>query len=406
MASSIVRAQTIAGSPQIINTYVGGIFNGYTSSGYTIKSNRFVSLQPTGAVNTSFNPWDSSLRPAGVFFSGFTEGYTATSVNSIAVQSDGKILVGGNFTKYITNNNIYECSNLVRLNTDGSLDAVYTGSPKSFDAPILTVAVDYSGRTIVGGQFTKFGGANHNYIMRFSSDTTVDTTFVDPGLNGQVNVIVPTPYHKTGTSFSYSYLVGGEFNNLLMEFDYDGNEILNGWNFATGTSVNTIALDTSTRFDYEIPTKGYNVYVGGFFTKFGLLDYKNIISFDSRANILSTFSGTSGGFNKPVYSIVVRPDNIILVGGEFTFYSGTTSSSMVMLYNDGQIYNTFDFNGYVNAIALDCCGKFLVGGTFTTVLSSTVNYIARFLPNGSQLDRTFHSDGFNNFVKTIYYSKS
>ena len=381
--SSIVRAKTTAGPPQIINTYVGGIFTTYSASGGSAQNfSRFVSLQPTGYVNTSFNP-------GGSYFSGTTGGiYTATSVNSIAVQSDGKILVGGNFTQYITNNNTYTCSNLVRLNTDGSLDAVYTGSTSGFSAPVLTVAVDYSGRTIVGGQFTTFDGSSRNYIMRFNSDTTVDTSFGDPGLDKQVNVIVPTPYHILyDDTMAYTYLVGGKFNKLMVELIYDGGIVLNYFNSFTGTSVNTIALNTDLLFENEI-LGNVVVYVGGDFTGYNNkpTEFNSIVSMALKdGSNYDTFKGTTDGFDRPVNSI----------------------NKFIILNVDGTVnVKNFDFNGTVNTIALDCCGKFLVGGEFTTVYSGTVNYITRFLPDASNLDKTFRSLGFNNFVKTIYYSKS
>lgn len=396
--SSVVRAQTIAGSPQIIKTYVGGLFTAYPSAG-SIKFNKFISLQPTGLVNTSFNPGDNN------YFSGDT--MSAVTVNSIAVQSDGKIIVGGNFKYYITSTSAYTSSNLIRLNTDGSVDSIYKGP---FNAPINTVAVDYSGRTIVGGGFTTYSGVNFNRIIRFNSDTTVDTTFANPdpaNFSDDVNVIVPTPYHGlAGGGAAYTYLVGGKIKNLMVEMTYAGNILANDFNTFTGTSVNTISLNTISLFEDSIDK--YTVYIGGNFTGYSNTTFNNIVSTNGEGGAQPTFSGSPNGFNKEVRSIVVHPDNKLLIGGLFQIFSGINNSDyFIILKTDGTpIFKAYDFNGYVNTIELDCCGKFLVGGEFTSVLSTTVNYITRFKPNGGQLDRTFVSQGFNNFVKTIYYSKT
>jgi hypothetical protein len=401
--SGIIRGNTTIGKQQTINTYVGGIFTKYLPD----SSKGFVSLQPTGYKNNSFNI-------GGSYFSGYVGSNTVTSVNSIAVQSDGKILVGGNFKYYITKNNVYVCTNLVRLNTDGSLDAAYTGTTFGFNEPVLTVAVDYYGRAVVGGIFTSYDGVNNNRIIRFSSDTTVDTTFTPEGFNSDVFVIVPTPYHKLSEFASgYTYLVGGRFTGLMVELDYSGQEVSGSQKFKTftGTSVNTIALDTILYFENDISQSAYKVYIGGNFTGYDSQynQFNNIIStsFNGAINY-STFSGSTDGFDAPVKSIVVHPDNKLLVGGDFTVFSGNNASSKFIILNmDGtaQVRN-FDFNASVNTIALDCCGKFLVGGDFTTVYGSTVNYITRFIPDASGLDRTFISNGFDDSVKTIYYSKS
>jgi hypothetical protein len=397
--SSVVRAQTIAGSPQIIKTYVGGLFTDYPSAG-SIKFNKFISLQPTGSVNTSFNPGDNN------YFSGDT--MSAVTVNSIAVQSDGKIIVGGNFKYYITSTSAYTSTNLIRLNTDGSVDSIYKGP---FNAPINTVAVDYSGKTIVGGEFTTYSGVNYNRIIRFNSDTTVDTTFAnpDPGIfDNDVNVIVPTPLHKFEVGSGYTYLVGGKIKNLMIELDYDGNPLINNFKTFTGTSVNTIGLNTILLFEDDILEGKYQVYIGGAFSGYSNSEFNCIVSTNAYGAAQPTFSGSSNGFNKEVRSIVVHPDNKLLVGGMFQTFSGVNNSDyFIILKTDGTpLVKVYDFNGYVNTIELDCCGKFLVGGEFTSVFSTTVNYITRFKPDGGQLDGTFVSQGFNNFVKTIYYSKT
>jgi hypothetical protein len=398
--AGIIRGKTTVGTPQTINTYVGGIFTKYLPD----NNQRFVSLQPTGYVNNNFNA-------GGSYFSGYVGSNTTTSVNSIAVQSDGKILVGGNFKYYITKNNVYECTNLVRLNTDGSLDAVYTGTTVGFNNPVLTVAVDYYGRAVVGGKFTSYDGVTNNHIIRFSSDTTVDTTFTPEGFNNDVFVIVPTPYHRFDDFTSgYTYLVGGRFNELALDLDYNGQEVSGSQRFKsfTGTSVNTIALDTILLFDDEISRGDYKVYIGGDFTGYDGQTFNNIVSTAFNGGAYSTFSGASDGFDAPVKSIVVHPDNKLLVGGDFTMFSGVNASDKFIILNmDGTAnVRNFDFNASVNTIALDCCGKFLVGGVFTTVYGSTVNYITRFIPDASGLDRTFISNGFDDSVKTIYYSKS
>lgn len=93
-----------------------------------------------------------------------------------AVQADGKVLVGGSFWTFngVTRNGI------VRLNEDGTVDngfnpgrGVYTGSyPNS---PIVCMASQPDGKTLIGGQFTQFNSTNINYIARLNSDFSSTT---------------------------------------------------------------------------------------------------------------------------------------------------------------------------------------------------------------------------------------
>jgi len=405
--SGIIRGNTTIGTPQTINTYVGGIFSEYTLNP-ELKCNAFISLKSTAYPDSSFNP-------NGSYFTG----NTPDSVNSIAVQSDEKILVGGSFIRYTTNNQTYQVSNLVRLNTDGSLDSPYTGASSSFNGDINTVAIDYLGRAVVGGGFKDYNGNRYYRMARFSSDTTLDTTFPDPDFDGDVNVIVPTPYHTIEVGTGYTYLVGGLFSGLMAELDYNGG-IVGGQVFNSvlvGLSVNAIALNTIALHDSEILNSQYIVYVGGNFsasTDGGR--FNNMIALDSSGRILGNdfninISGGTRGFNGPVYAIVVDGNGKILVGGNFTQYNGNSINYMVRLLIDGRIDESFSagtgFNGPVYSIELDCCGKVLVGGAFTIYNSVVSRRIIRLLPNGN-VDSTFAigDGGFNNDVNAIYYSKS
>ncbi len=74
----------------------------------------FAKSQP-GAIDQTFNPQDIGYG-SGDGVSGY--------VFATAIQSDGKILIGGDITKY---NNI-TVGNLVRLNPDGSPDIIFNNT--------------------------------------------------------------------------------------------------------------------------------------------------------------------------------------------------------------------------------------------------------------------------------------
>ena len=107
------------------------------------------------------------------------------TVNSIAVQAGGKILVGGNFTTIggVTRNYI------ARLNPDGSIDASFNPNPNGY---VYSIAVQADGEILVGGNFTTIGGVARNRIARLNPDGSLDTTF-NPNADKEV-----TFHHSSG----------------------------------------------------------------------------------------------------------------------------------------------------------------------------------------------------------------
>lgn len=90
-------------------------------------------------------------------------------------QSDGKILLGGDFT--LLNENQPQ-RGLARLNVDGSLDITF--KPGSIDATgkVDSLAVQPDGKILVGGSFTSLNGTPRKYLARLHPDGSLDSTFV------------------------------------------------------------------------------------------------------------------------------------------------------------------------------------------------------------------------------------
>ena len=74
---------------------------------------------------------------------------------SIAVQSDGKILVGGGFSSIGGQTRNY----IARLNADGTADMTF--NPDANDA-VISIALQADGKILVGGYFTSIGGQTRN----------------------------------------------------------------------------------------------------------------------------------------------------------------------------------------------------------------------------------------------------
>src|SRR5207302_23710 len=98
-------------------------------------------------------------------------------VDSLAVQADGKILVGGSFTTLGGQSRHY----IGRLNADGTLNSSF--NPGAADWFVHSLVLQADGKILVGGQFTTLGGQSRSGIGRLNADGALDTSF-NPGTGG------------------------------------------------------------------------------------------------------------------------------------------------------------------------------------------------------------------------------
>jgi uncharacterized delta-60 repeat protein len=110
----------------------------------------------SGAVDGTFNP-GSGVNGA---------------VHAVAVQADGKLVIGGEFTAF----NGIPRSNLARLNADGSLDTTFT--PGSITGRVEALVIQSDGKVVIGGEFSSVGGIARRSLARLNPDGSVDTGFV------------------------------------------------------------------------------------------------------------------------------------------------------------------------------------------------------------------------------------
>ena len=169
-------------SPFAGQLLVGGAFtalNNFPASG-------LARLNVDGSMDTNF---DANLNVHG-------------AVRALAIQSDGRVLLGGDFT----NVDGVTLNHLARLNTDGSLDTNFTaGLGLGANGTVNAIAVQADNRIVVVGQFTQASGVTRNRITRLMPDGTVDPTInFGDGANGAVNAVVVQPANQM-------LVIGGSF---------------------------------------------------------------------------------------------------------------------------------------------------------------------------------------------------
>ena len=112
-------------------------------------------LTVTGTADASFNPFPNNFSPSFML-----------------VQADNKVLLGGD--NFFIGTNVY--NGVIRLNANGSLDVSYNAGLGA-NAEATCGALQADGKLLIGGDFTTVDGILIPYIARFNQDGSLDATF-------------------------------------------------------------------------------------------------------------------------------------------------------------------------------------------------------------------------------------
>lgn len=330
---------------------VGGDFG---SIGGVVRSG-IARLNPDGSVDPDFNP-NPSLNG---------------SVYGMAVQPDGKIILVGSFIAKPggTFGGGGFHVDITRLNQDGSYDTGFT--PGHVDGTgleelVRSVAVQPDGKILIGGSFTSIDGIARNNAARLNADGTLDAGF-NPNLNNRAFGVAVQPDGKSLVWGEFTN-VGGVTRNRIARLNVDGT-LDAGFNPNAG-SGGVMSLVT-------LPDG--KILAGGGFNTIGGVSRSYIARLHPNGSVDTGFNANAGAV---VYSIAVQADGKILTGGYFTEMGGVTRKRMARLHADGTLDPVFnpDANDGVHAIAIQPDGRILIGGKFSTISGITRNGLAR-LPN-------------------------
>ncbi len=356
---------------------VGGYFSSLKpNGGATVARNNLARLNADGTVDSTFNPnFGGALAPG---------------VEAIALQPDGKILVGGSFTSVQPNGAATATTRnrLARLNDDGTLDAGFNPNP---DRVVLSIAVQSDGRIIIGGGFTKVqpnGAASattRNSMARLNADGSVDANY-DPNLNNGVTKVAVTP---DGKAIAVGYFTSVAPNNAgaattvghIARFNSDGS-LDTGYAATVNGNVMSLALQNNG-----------GVLIGGTFTSVSGLRRAYVARLTVNGYIDGVFDPSA---NYTVFALAEQSDGSVLIGGNFTQLqpngasAPTTRNGLARVNANGTLDSEFnpDTNGRVLVIRTQSDGKALVGGSFTSIGGVTRNFLARINTDGT-LDSSF-----------------
>jgi uncharacterized delta-60 repeat protein len=311
--------------------------------------------------------------------------------SSLAIQSDGKILIAGPLRTLQVGPSDF---GIIRLNQDGTIDFTFgisrfTAIPVGTQNDIpFSVLVQPDGKILVGGAAQGLGYA----VVRLNSDGTLDTTFDS---DGKATFGLVNPGSDTNQTFKIS-----------MFLQPDGKIILSGM----AADLTTIRINSNGTLDSSFGSSGIATAPGQTVGKAAFLqpDGKILvtgnvgnppaIAVTARYNAngtLDTSFGTGGistipsGLPKFVTSsMALQADGKIILGGE-TIPSGSNNSDLAVirllpngslensLWGTGGIVTTnLGNNDFLNAIGIQPDGKIVAVGRSGLSTVAVVRYQA------------------------------
>jgi uncharacterized delta-60 repeat protein len=307
-------------------------------------------------------------------------------VNAVAIQPDGKILIAGFFSFY----NQIPANNIVRVDTNGNIDNSFN-SGIGFNYIVNTLDIHSNTTFFTGGNFTYYDTTNADSIVLLNSIGTINPSFE---IGSTVTKSGPTAFC---TQADAKVIVVGNFNhynnvgqNHILRLNSDGSKDSTfnvGSGFLQGTGYDSRTSAIAQQLDEKI-------IVGGYFNSYNGTSVFNLIRLNTDGSIDTSFNNNSGlGW---VNLVTILSDGKMLVYG----LGNGFSDQILRLNQDGTIDPSFSsavlFNSFVSSIKIQSDGKILVVGSFTTFNSITANRIVRLNPDGT-LDSTFVAgSGFND----------
>ncbi len=274
--------------------------------------NRVARLNTDGSLDLGFNPGT---------------GANAT-VRAVLVQPDGKILIGGNFTSYNGTAREY----VARLNPDGSVDNSFTG-PDFGDSSgwwVNSLALQPDGKLLIGGTFYFSGGPSFEPgLCRVDVNGALDAAF-----NGVVQG--PTVAGNTNSLRSIYAIVVTPDGKILIVGNFSAYNNVPRGGFAKLTD--TGALDSSfpgtsdgTCNAVLVQPDG-QIVIGGVFSTFNGSAASNLVRL-SPAGVVDTAFVAAGGPDAEVNSLAMQSDTRLVFGSDWAALQGAGEGPLWRIFS-------------------------------------------------------------------------
>lgn len=382
---SQLEASNFAGTPRAA-----------VGDGKIVIAGGFTSLQPSGTGVVTTRNRIARLNANGTIDSEFDPNAN-NAVAALAVQRDGKIILGGSFSTLQPpgNENSATRNRLARLNANGTLDSEFY---PNFGGNVVAIALAPDGDVMVGGQFTSVWGrgtitTQRPYVARLNPDGSLDTGF-SASANSTVAAFAFQPDGKVilggyFTAIQSRGLATGALRNRLARVGADG------------TLDTTFQVDAEGRPLVSLVQPDGKVIIGGSFTTVGGLTRSYLARLNTDGSVDASYAPAAP--NGRVLSVVRQADGKLIIAGTFTLIGTTARSYLARLNTDGSLDTTYNTNpsGQVGALALQSDGKVLIGGNFTSL-----NHIVTTITPGAAVGTTTATTADGSATTTTTVSTS
>lgn len=362
----------------------GGQFDEY--NGVLVKD--LIRIKPDATLDYSFLP-----------FTGCN-----SKVFCTAVDQNNRILAGGAFTMY--DNEVH--GRFIRLNEDGTIDHSFNiGS--GADGEVKSIALQYDGKIILGGKFKHFNGISRNSIVRLNEDGSVDMSY-DPGnafitVNGATSWVNAIKLQADGSlvavgKFSYTD-ANSQLRSGVIRFYENG--LLDGYFYPQFSSLQEAELVEIQSLTNKILVASKDFYGihrlntdGTLDTVFNSSQQTVSLGVDNADNIYSSAlydqyytagmkKYTPNGvelstWSAPAESIAFLPNGKILVGTQYTLTRLNPDLTTDNTFGSQVMNNNFFIPGSgIYSISLQQHGQIVIGGLFKQYGDVIMNNIGRVL---------------------------
>lgn len=327
-------------------------------------------------------------------------------VRTIAVQPDGKLIISG-----VAQSSGGDTYYLIRLNSNGTSDSSFNSHIPSFNGVVLALAVQLDGKVLIGGNFSHVAGVKRFGLARLNADGTLDDSF-NPKLfstssGGSVSALVVQTDGAIlvggyiGFSDAVSQLAVGR---LLPDGSLDSSFVPPAYSIGSGVDTISVLPDQSIVIGGTF-RQSTLVWAGERLSSSGATLARTVrtrngmpmvrassVQAEGKVLLGGTLVSESPGpqslvwlnddmsidtnrtrfVDGPVYCLAAQAGGKTLVGGGFTSIGGVPCTNLARLRDDGTVDPTFNHsitgtNVAVMAIASQLDGKTVMGGRFEEV---------------------------------------
>ncbi len=292
------------------------VIGGFFTDVQGVPRNRIARLNANGSLDTTFNPG------TGCRFKIVPPDPWEPFVFAVAVQPDGKIIIGGNFVTYngVTNTGI------VRVNSNGSLDTTFNVGA-GVNSWVRSLLVQPDGKIMVTGWFTSYNNQNHSRMVLLNPDGSADPLF-NPDF-GDLTAVYTVAQVDAG-----KYIVAGHSANTnnpgywgreMARLNPDGSFDKSFLGYAN-EKVESIRVQPDGK-----------IVMGGYFSAVNGTPRWNLARLNSDGSLDDSFAPQTDNF---VWTVALQSDGKILATGGFSSVNGVSRKGISRFGNSSEVDTT------------------------------------------------------------------